>query len=357
MMQDLLRFFLALSVVLFHYKHFAVQTALSLPPSDYIPPYNEVLNIFYVHGYHAVAAFFFLSGYMLAIPLGSSINPNFNYRNFILKRLARIYPAHLITLLCMGLLAILINALSLEPFITYNDNPINFMASIFLLNGTGIMRDTSFNLPAWSLSVELFCYLTFGAICRSQLKAKATAFMIGLLIGVAINEIFQDPNTSNLGSGMVFFFAGAITATKFKPTLFRIMQNHSLILVLLLFVSCLSFWLSLQLSLGLQKVIWLFVSLPTFVISINAFDTKMGQTQHRPLAWFGLMSFSIYIWHFPIQSLLHYLLHDIEQHHIPVYNSAFLFWIYVPSVLIVAHISLITIEKWGSSFIRSFEKS
>ena len=229
------------------------------------------------------------------------------------------------------------------------------MASLFLLNGTGVMRDTSFNLPAWSLSVELFCYLTFGAICASQLKAKATAFMIGLLIGVAINEISQDPNTSNLGSGMVFF-AGAITATKFSP-------RYSDYAEPLACVGTPSFYLMpifLAISPAItwpSKVIWLFVSLPTFVIAMNAFDTKMGQTRHRPLAWFGLMSFSIYIWHFPIQSSLHYLLHDIELHHIPIYNSPVLFWVYVTSVLVVAHLSLITIEQWGSSLIRSYEKS
>ena len=356
-MQDLLRFALALSVVLFHYQHFAIQSALSPPPYDFAPPYNDTLSIFYTHGYHAVAVFFFLSGYMLASPLHAQTNPQFSYRNFLIKRLARIYPAHAITLLLMSLLAIVVNKLSLQPFMTYNDNLENFFASILLLNGTGLMRDTSFNLPAWSLSVEFICYLIFAGICALSIKQRTKYFFVGLLFGVAIKEIFSDPNVSNVGSGMVFFFAGTITAVKFKPWCDRFLPNGCIAIPILLGVCGLSFLLSLHTSLGLQKLIWVSLSLPTLVIALTAIDQILDQRKNRPFIWFGLISFSIYIWHFPIQAVLHHLFSDYTIDDVPLYNTQLLFWSYLAASILVSHISLSTIEKWGSAMILSRKRS
>ena len=294
---------------------------------------------------------------MLAYQLNTNTISTFSYRNFLIKRLARIYPAHGATLLVMGLVAIIVNQLALKPFITYNDNIANFLASIFLLNGTGLMRDTSFNLPAWSLSVEVICYIAFGAVCTLSIKQKATLLFLGLLVGVAINEISSDPNTSNVGSGMVFFFAGTIAAVKFKPWCDRFLPNEQISITVLLGVCILSFSLSLYASLGLQKLIWIFLSLPALVVSMTAIDEKLDETNDRPFIWFGLISFSIYIWHFPVQAVMHYLISDVLSGWAQAYNSSILFWLYLVSVVMVAHLSLVTVEKWGSSFIRSYEKS
>ena len=356
-MQDLLRFSLALIVVIFHYKHFAIQTALSLPPEDYAAPLDKLLNPIYAHGYYAVHVFFYLSGYMLASKLDTGPAYAFNYRNFLIKRLARIYPAHAASLLAMGLLAIFVNGLSLQPFITYNDDLPNFLASIFLLNGTGIMRDTSFNLPAWSLSVEFICYVVFGCICVSSLERRATIFFFGLLIGVAINELSSDPNVSNVGTGMVFFFAGTIAAVKFRPWCDRVFRDNLFSVVILVVLCSLSFAVSLRMNLGVQKLIWIFVSLPSLVILITVVDEKLALIMKpRPFMWFGLISFSIYIWHFPVQSFIHYLTSGIQIDGMPFYNSTVLFWLYLGTVIIVAQLSLFTIEKWGGAFIRSYER-
>ena len=354
-MQDLLRFILALAVVVFHYKHFAIQTALSLPPDDFTPPFEDFLLPIYKYGYHAVAVFFYLSGYMLATQLSqyTSDNPKFDYRKFIVKRIARIYPAHLVTLFVMGLLALITTSANLKPFITYNDNLLNFVASIFLLNGVGLMRDTSFNLPSWSLSVEFICYLLFATTCLLTTKRRSILFFIGFLAGALITEISSDPNTDNLGSGMIFFFCGALCAAAIKPRLDRFIQQSIGYTSVAIVAGIISFYLSLSANLGLQKLIWLFCTLPALIIGLDQIDKHLNKTRNRPLEWFGLVSFSLYIWHFPIQAAFHYL---IELQWIPMgetaYNSTNLFWTYIITTIVVAHISLITIEKLGSDFIK-----
>lgn len=350
-MQDLFRFLLALAVLLFHYKHFAIQTALSSPPDDYDAPYYEILNTIYTHGYHAVAVFFFLSGYMLASKTVLVANPSTGLKNFLLKRLARIYPAHLVSLIFMGLLAITIDKFSMQPFMTYNDDFENFMASIFLLNGIGIMRDTSFNLPAWSLSVEAVCYLIFGGIIAWLNKQKASLYFIGLLSGAIINELFANPNTSNLGSGMVFFFAGALSAVKFAPWCRRHLPVGKYGVIILLAVSALSFSASLPATLGIQKIIWIFLSLPTLVVSMTIIDEWLNKIHERPLKWFGAISFSIYVWHFPVQAVLHYMTAMYYTDGTFSYNTLSLFWTYLALSFLVAQVSLLTIEKFGAKMI------
>lgn len=342
-------------MVVFHYKHFAIQTALSLPPDDFTPPLEDFLLPVYKYGYQAVAVFFYLSGYMLATQLSkyTSDNSKFDYRKFMVKRIARIYPAHLVTLFVMGLLALIASSANLQPFITYNDDLLNFVASIFLLNGVGIMRDTSFNLPSWSLSVEFICYLLFAIICVMTTKRRSILFFLGFLIGALITEISSDPNTDNLGSGMIFFFCGALGSTTMKERIAGSARQSIRYTSAVLAVGFISFYLSLSTNLGVQKLIWLFITLPTFIIGLEQVDRYLNQGRYRPLQWFGLVSFSIYIWHFPIQAAVHYL---IALQWIPVgetaYNSAALFWIYIITTIIVAHISLITIEKLGSDFIK-----
>ncbi len=354
-MQDLLRFILALAVVLFHYKHFAIQTALSLPPDDFAPPFEHFLLPIYKYGYHAVAVFFYLSGYMLATQLSqyTSDNNTFDHRKFMVKRIARIYPAHIVTLFVMGLLALITTSADLQPFITYNNDLLNFVASIFLLNGIGLTRDTSFNLPSWSLSVELICYLLFAAICLLTTKRRSILFFVGFLTGASITEISSDPNTDNLGSGMIFFFCGALGSTIMKTWIEGITRQFVGCISVVLAVGFISFYLSLSTNLGAQKLIWLFVTLPALVIGFEQIDKHLNQSRYRPLQWFGLVSFSIYVWHFPIQAVLHNLVaHQWIPLAEPGYNSANLFWTYITTTIIVAHISLTTIEKLGSDFIK-----
>lgn len=358
-LQDLLRFILALAVVVFHYKHFAIQTALSLPPADFAPPFEHFLLPIYKYGYHAVAVFFYLSGYMLATQLSqyTSDNHKFDYRKFIVKRIARIYPAHIVTLFVMGLLALITTSANLQPFITYNDDLLNFIASIFFLNGVGLTRDTSFNLPSWSLSVEFICYLLFAAICLLATKRRSIFFFLGFLTGALITEISSDPNTDNLGSGIIFFFCGALGSIIVKPWIAGIFRQSIGYTSAVLAVGFISFYLSLSTNLGAQKLIWLFVTLPALIIGLDQIDKYLNQGRYRRLQWLGLVSFSIYIWHFPIQAVLHNLIaHQWISFTEPAYNSTKLFWSYIITTIVMAHISLTTVEKWGSHFIKRILK-
>jgi peptidoglycan/LPS O-acetylase OafA/YrhL len=230
---------------------------------------------------------------MLATQLSecTSDNSKFDYRKFMVKRIARIYPAHLVTLFFMGLLALITTSANLQPFITYNDDLLNFVASIIFLNGVGLMRGTSFNLPSWSLSVEFICYLLFATTCLVTTKRRSILFFLGFLIGALITEISSDPNTDNLGSGIIFFFCGALGSAIMKPRIAGTTRRSIRYTSAVLAVGFISFYLSLSTNLGAQKLIWLFVTLPTCIISLEQIDRYLNQGRYRPFRWFGLVSF------------------------------------------------------------------
>jgi len=351
-MQDLLRFSLALSVVVFHYKHFAIQSALSLTPDNYQAPFEGWLSFIYTYGYHAVSIFFFLSGYMLASQLRRDCDQQFKARQFLIKRVARIYPAHLCSLLVMGALAVIVRGLELPLFITYNDDLKNFVASLVFLNGVGVMRDTSFNLPSWSLSVEFVCYLLFAMICTCITKYRALVFLMALIFGATITTLASDPNVDNLGTGFVFFFSGVLAVLTHKPFINRFIGSGVLAILVLLAISALSFWTSTHVALGPQKIIWIFVSLPAFIIAITQIDSILDQSQYRRFQWFGLVSFSIYIWHFPLQALMFYVLELTSILGATWYNDHTVFFAYIVACITLGHWSLISIEKYASQAMR-----
>ncbi|MDG4814633.1 acyltransferase [Micromonospora sp. WMMD956] len=102
-------------------------------------------------GWFGVTFFFVLSGFVLTW----SVRPRDTYREFVARRLVKIYPNHLVTFVIAFTLFGLAGASALEA-----------VGNLALLHAW-VPRDTSFfsiNHPSWSLSTELFFYLMFPAL-------------------------------------------------------------------------------------------------------------------------------------------------------------------------------------------------
>jgi len=128
------RFVAALSVVLFHggrrldfVRHFPMLAA----------------------GPTAVGYFFVLSGFVMALVYYRPGVP-FNFRNYSLARFSRIYPVYILSfaLTCLHYLDILSRI-----------KPPKIWANVFLYQAWIPDYALSFNIAAWSLSVEVFFYL------------------------------------------------------------------------------------------------------------------------------------------------------------------------------------------------------
>lgn len=122
------------------------------------------------NGARGVDFFFILSGFVIFHAYEHQIIcKQLSFRNYIIKRFARIYPLHLVMLLTFLILAVL-----------GNDQVHGFLASAFLLHAWGLTDGLVLNGPSWTLSAEMFAYLLFGVIVfrNPPTWLIATAFIV-----------------------------------------------------------------------------------------------------------------------------------------------------------------------------------
>ena len=175
---DCFRWVSALLVLLGHARAF------------YFPPYAELVSptildrLFYFVtglGHQAVMVFFVMSGYLIGMHVIEAMRrQKFHWRDYLSKRIARIYPVLLLALVIgasidlagLGLLGTsavymvepgapvgVVNYL-IEDRLTIG----TFVGNVFLLNGI-VCPPLGSNGPLWSLSMEWFYYLIFPCLC------------------------------------------------------------------------------------------------------------------------------------------------------------------------------------------------
>ena len=136
---DFYRFVAALGVFIFHLK--LIDTGIS-------PAWNGSYGLF-------VDMFFILSGFVISYSYPSDARGVRAYSRFMIRRIARIYPLHLLSLLVFVVLI----GVGLER--TARSTPLDFLYNLLLLQAWGVTNHLSFNSPSWSISAEFFCYLIF----------------------------------------------------------------------------------------------------------------------------------------------------------------------------------------------------
>jgi peptidoglycan/LPS O-acetylase OafA/YrhL len=157
----------ALWVVLYHFQATTlVASTISLGP---------VIG----GGACGVDVFFVLSGLILSITYA----PRFatqgftrrSFGDFLRKRLARIYPTHLLTFLVMlaawGLAAQA--GVSVHGDVT-NDGW-SALCNLLLIHAWGFTRTLSWNAPSWSVSAEWFAYLVLFPFCVLVMRRLSAA--------------------------------------------------------------------------------------------------------------------------------------------------------------------------------------
>lgn len=146
------RFIAAIWVVLYHFQFMIFGLVPELRGGGFL----------FDHGYLAVDLFFVLSGYIIAYQyLGTFPRGRGPYRRFLIKRLARIYPLQLVTLLLA--IVVIVTGVLLGVPIPYPENFTVWggIQDLLLIRGWEPFPHQGWNFPAWSLSVEWFAYLLF----------------------------------------------------------------------------------------------------------------------------------------------------------------------------------------------------
>jgi peptidoglycan/LPS O-acetylase OafA/YrhL len=173
-------------VVFFHFKHFL---------GPYLPQW---VLAFISRGELAVDLFFCLSGFVLYL----------NYRKltleprpaltFYVKRIARIYPLHLLFLLAYCGLGTCVLIFSSARTLDGRYGAGSLLANLLLVQDWGILSTLSWNVPSWSISAEFAAYLMFPFLLKLLACHRASTARMALNAATPI-----------LVLGIVFIAGGA----------------------------------------------------------------------------------------------------------------------------------------------------
>lgn len=146
---DALRFLAAAAVVVYHYRS-GVET----------PMVREALDFVFERAYHFVDLFFILSGFIIAAVYSTRLATQRQIGGFILKRIARLWPLHLLLLgLYLGVWgASVVAGLPLNQPSKYDASCI--LPNVLMIHSLPLCGESlTFNYVSWSISAEMFMYL------------------------------------------------------------------------------------------------------------------------------------------------------------------------------------------------------
>ena len=300
---DALRGFAAFGVILWHYRaHFRAA------------PLGELLEPFYWSGFLCVDFFFVLSGVVLTRAYLTERRRG-DLRGNLVRRLARIYPLHFVTLIAVALLQLaVIEGLKRPAFIVKHNDLHHFVLNLGLANFIGLQRGFSFNGPAWSISTEIFVNLMFFLLIRLRTGARLDAVFLAvvaasgtLLMGFDSGRLDRSGSVLHLQVELVRTAFGFFIGVLLYLWGIRGRGSAGGVLADGLFVATLA--LLLLAALGPLRTVWyapaLAVGLGFPLLIFSAIRApRMGRLlRWRPFVYLGDISYSLYLIHFPLQIL------------------------------------------------------
>lgn len=173
---DGLRIVAAVAIVVLHYAEYCRGTPLANVVFAHVEHFNLLVDLFFV-----------ISGFVIASQYAGKIHNRASIGRFLWRRLARIYPLHLLTLAFY-----LLVAAAIQLGLAKGDNPARYPLSDIpaqlLLMHAVIGQRLTFNFPSWSISAEMVCYIAFPLFAALALRRRSLA--LGAFITmIAVNSL------------------------------------------------------------------------------------------------------------------------------------------------------------------------
>lgn len=307
---DALRGVAALVVAFIFHQHYLTGQFHS-GPLDGLP----IFSWLHENGWVMVDLFFVISGLIFANVYLKNGRIHNGANSFAWARFARLYPLHLLTLIA----AAAIFAINTPASVTYADNTAwNFGLNLLLLQESGLQSGKSFNLPSWSISVEIFCYFAFYILATRIKRGFSWVCFFVCVVALAATTA-HNSSVDHVARGFCGFFAGVFVE--------RGGLRSALILALVaLFLSIICEAVNINLNLGALFGTAVF---PTIVLVAR----YIPQLTHASFLWLGDRSYSIYLTHAPIYMALNVLIFKGEAiSDVMVWPSIIVGWIVILAV-------------------------
>jgi Predicted acyltransferases len=271
---DALRGVAAAIVAFLFHQHF-VLGVFRTGPLDGLPVFTWI----HVYGWTMVDLFFVISGFIFSYVYLADGRMRATLRQFVVARFARLYPLHFAMLLASGLIFAFGQPATAGRV---SADAWHFLLNLLMLQESGLNEGLSFNAPAWSISVEVFCYAAFFLIAsHSKLPLLAACLATMGFIATA----GPDPHIDHIARGLCGFFVGVLVH--------RHRNAPPIVPILLLAFGLLAIQLRTSISIG---AILSFTCWPALVM----LAPRLFFLRWSALRWLGDRSYSIYMIHAPI---------------------------------------------------------
>jgi peptidoglycan/LPS O-acetylase OafA/YrhL len=316
---EAIRFIAAFSVLIWHYQFFAFVTDLPVNFVKEQQPFYSILRVFYDYGAWGVHIFWCISGFVFFWKYGRSIpSGQVSSKDFIIRRLSRLYPLHLVTLLLVAFLQS-IYFRSNDGFFVFQDNTaLAFGLQLFLASDWGFLKGFSFNGPIWSISVEVLVYFVFFVLMRRIGRSAAINVVVVSACALARAIGISHPAVDCL----IFFYLGgfsAIVARAAPGARNRVLSTAAFVVMCATLIVVLFFRLY-------ESRAYLYLGLMVFSPALLLWLSRAPQVGARIQSIVkaaGSMTYASYLLHFPVQLMIVNVLQRFGIRP-PVYDGAFL---------------------------------
>ena len=303
-------------------------------------------------GYIGVDIFFVISGYLItSLILSEKSHGTFSIIKFYERRIRRLLPAlFLVILITIPFSFYLLTPSALKDFGQSIIAVTSFSSNILFWRESGYFATASELKPllhTWSLSIEAQFYILFAIFCLFIFRLKDKWILLTSFILLCLSFILANWGAINkpianfylfptrLWEFMIGFFV-AYYMMNFQPTRSHIKNELLSITGLLMIISSIIVYDNNTPFPSLYTVMpTIGAALLILFIQPNTYLYKLFNS--RILIWIGLISYSAYLWHYPILALAkNTISEELSEYHI---------FIILICTLILSHLSWILVEK------------
>ena len=334
----------AVSVLLYHIPHQPAFAQFAIP--------------LFSRAYLAVDLFFILSGFVISYGYHDRVVTHLSqasYVDFLINRMARVWPLHLIVTLVFGL-RILLNVSGNQSI---DLNAANVLSNLFMVQSWGWGTEPIAG-NSWSVSTEVAAYLIYpliAIIAFSRLAWAQVALCVGVLLFVASSGLGSSGPLDVNDSDSVLTLLRCLAGFSLGVLTYRVAE-HPLCKVVIdrrggFATVCGLIALSLLLPGADVLVVCL---MPALVLSCYYDGPAARAVMANRLSFhLGLISYSIYLWHPLVRDVAARAMGVAQRHGVVGME-----WVFVLGMLVVTWlicwVSYLLVEVRGHQLIKWLQK-